>query len=431
MGKLFSDLCKGPVVVIDDRIGKEGDLINRLIENIKNNKLPVLLYKSPDKARDELPGLLFSNFIILDWMFDEGGEPPIGVTRGDEAKALSEKGVIDFIRELKEICLAPIFILSAYDKGRIISKLEDAKLGGEIESYIFVENKDTLCKTPDSLVSKIEDWIKGSSHIYLAKWWTNELLSKNTALFWRLYESNADWPTLFYRSFKGEEDPILALKDILGQLAISEVDVSSLEPSLLEKKLGQQNTKKEIESMKDLYRKLVYTENREAIKEDICPGDIFKKDGKYYLNIRPECDTTKRAIEQGDDAIYLLPGEGRSPEDVKEANPDYKKWGILDKAPEITLQLLDDQSFVVFKKRELSIESHSEWKKYKICRLVAPFTNDVRHRYASFLSRVGLPSYPRGILESLLEPEGNRLKDTKANKGTNKVAPRAGLEPTT
>ncbi len=397
MGVLFEKLCKGPVVVVDDRIGVEEDLINKLIGEIRENKLPVLCYKSLYDVKNELPGLLFSNFIVLDWKFVGGGEPTIGVITGAEAETVAEQEVIEFIKQLKQICLAPIFIVSAFDKDWILSKLRDAGIATGEKSYVFVESKAVLCETSGKFISTIEEWIADSPHVYLGKCWSNEWLTKNTLVFWDLYELDPNWPALFYRAFEQEEDPILALRDTLFQLVFSEIDVSEVEPSFLTRKAEEKDKAARNESLKELYRRLVYL--RKDIDRDIRPGDIFKRDGSYYLNIRPECDTTRRTSNP---EVYLLKGDIRTPGEVKKRSykPDY---GIIDKENEITMPLLDGNSFVVFNKRRLLVEKYSGWKEHKICRVASPFITKMRQGYSSYLGRFGVPSYPEQILESLFE----------------------------
>lgn len=397
MGDLFEKLCKGPVVVVDDRIGDEEDLINKLIAEIEENNLPVLGYKSIDETRKILPGLLFSNFIILDWiMIGVKEDLTTGVRMGDEAETVAEKEVIELIKELLEICLAPIFILSALPKDGIVSKLKSAGIINEGNECVFVENKTVLCEKKGALISKIEDWIRESTHIYLAKCWTNELLSKNTMVFWDLYKSNPDWPTIFYRSFeKDGEDPILALRDTLIQVVLSNIDLSSTEVSPLIKEIEEPN----IESLKDLYKKLVYIDT--GIDKDIRPGDIFEKDGAYFLNIRPECDTTKRTTNPD---LYLLEGEAKEPKILKGQYDG--KFGFLDKITEITAFFLDDNPIVQFSNRKLRIKKPTEMGDYrKVCRVASPIIADWRQRYCSFLGRFGVPSYPNQIFDSLFETE--------------------------
>jgi len=394
---LFKQLCKGPVVAIDNMIGKS-DPINQLIQEIEANDLPVISCTSLDEARAKTQGLLFANFIVLDWRMIEEGEPvPVEVQTAAEMEEVAGEEVIDFIKELKKICLAPIFILSAYDKGEIITKLKNAGITEE-KYCVFVENKNEII---GALIQRIEDWINESPHIYLTKYWINEWLSKNTAVFWDLYQLNPYWPTLFYRSFETEEDPILALRDTLFQLVFSEIDVSGIDPSRINKELGDADKELELRSLKNLYKRLVYIDR--DIDKDVRPGDIFKKDGSYYLNIRPECDTTRRASNP---KIYLLKGDVKIAEDV---NYD-SSFGIIDKENQITMLLLDGNDFVVFDKRKFSVEKYSDWKDYKKYRVNHPFITRIRQSYSSYLGRFGVPSYPTQMLESFFE-SSNELQD--------------------
>jgi len=406
LGQLFENLCKGPVVVIDDMIGVGKDLINMLIEEIKNRNLPVLQYTNIPEVRKLLGGLLFCNFILLDWKMVGGKEGiPPEVQIGAEAEIVSEREVIEFIKEIQKVSLAPIFVVSNYDTGEITSKLEGAGIDTSGKAFVFVESKNALCGTKGALISKIETWIKDSPHVYLAKWWTNEWLSNNTRVFWDLCESNPDWPAWFYHSFKEDGDePVLALRDTLFQLILSDIDVSSIDESLLDKKV-RPNKANWLDSLKELYVRLVYTKNN--IDKDIRPGDIFRieenNEKKYYLNIRPECDTTKRTP---DPKLYLLEGTVKTPGELR--NRYDKKYGIIEQKPEVIMLLLDGNDIVRFDKRELFIKTRSELEQQgyeKIYRVVSPFITQYRQSYTGFLGRFGVPSYPKQIIDSIFQPK--------------------------
>jgi hypothetical protein len=407
MGELFEELCKGPVVVIDDMIGKDEDRINELIKEIQKHNLPILKFKSIEEVRQELPGLCFSNFIVLDWKMIGGVEGMPEVQLGSTAEEMAEQEVMELIKEFQKICLAPIFVVSAYNKGDIIAKLKGAGIVKEGKNFVFVENKDELCGTEGALISKIEDWINDNPHIYLAKCWTNEWLSKNTLVFWDLYELNPDWPTLFYHSFKERgEDPILALRDTLIQLVYSEIDVTPINESLLDKETKEVESNSS-ESLKELYQRLVYTTSN--IERDIRPGDIFKRkeNGKdrYYLNIRPECDTTKRN-ESDDPELYLLKGDAKKPAEIKKRYQG--KYGIIPWENEIIMLHLDGKDIVRFDKKKLFVKKFSEIKECeKICRIVPPFITQIRQSISSYLGRFGVPSYPPQIVDSLFESNGS------------------------
>jgi len=395
MGEIFDHLCKGPVLILDDRIGDNEDLINKLIEEIKSNNLPLISFKKIEEVKKILPGLLFSNFVILDWLLlTEKKEPTNGVQVGETGKQISEEEIIEFIKELKNVCLAPIFIISDIDTKTIEEKLTSAGILTEKNNYVFVESKSIVCNTKGAFILKTEKWIKDNPHIYLAKFWINELLSKNTSIFWNLFNLNPNWPVSFYHSFKDDgDDPILSLRDTLYQLVLSEIDFSSINESFLNVELKKEDP----DSLKNLYKRLVYLCNN--IDKDIKPGDIFKKDGEYFLNIRPECDTTKRVK---DPELYLLEGEEKSVKDV--GNRYDKEYGLLDRKNEIIMLFLDDKDIVRFDKRKLSIKKYSELKGYKkICRVSSSFINKWQQSYSNYIGRFGIPSYPKNIIELIFE----------------------------
>lgn len=398
MGHLFNSLCKGPVVIIDDKIGESQDPINSLITELKKNDLLIKTYRHPIEAKNEISNLLMSNFFIIDWDYGQERKYP-GVHLGSTAQSIDEEEVINIIKRIQKVCLGPVFILTSLPTEGIISKLTAADIPIEGERYVFIDNKQNL-REPGKLISKIEEWLK-TPHIYLSKWWINEWLSGNIRLFWDLCSSNPNWPSCFYHEFdKDGDDPILALRDTLIQLILSEIDITTLDESLFSIEIPENPD--ELDSLKKLYQRLVYTKNN--IEKNNCPGDIYKigtgKEVEYYLNIRPECDTTKRVR---DPCLYLLKGKAESPSSLRDRyNDDYGK--ILERAPEIIMILLDNNNLVRFDKRDLIIKKVSELKSEgyeKICRVTHPFISMWRQSYMSFLGRFGVPSYPRKIIDSL------------------------------
>ena len=198
MGQLFDDLCRGPVVVVDDGIDREAD-INNLISQFKGMNLPILPFTSVEAAKNECKNLLFVNFVVLDWRFLPPGEVPTEVQVGAEVELASEREVIDLINQLQKMCLAPIFLLTAWDTEAIKRKLEESGIETGANRSVFVESKSAVCNDKEALVGRIEEWIAGSPHVYLAKWWIQELLVKNTQTLWELYAACPDWPRRFIR----------------------------------------------------------------------------------------------------------------------------------------------------------------------------------------------------------------------------------------
>ncbi len=390
---LVDELCKGPVIVIDDQVQRE-PYIKKIIREIEDANLPVLTYDSIEQAQAKIKNLLFSSFIILDWKMIRGTENiPVEVQIGAEDEEISEDQVIDFIRELQKVCLAPIFIFSEYNKDEIITKLKAENILTDDRNFVFVESKITLCKRKGVIFSRINKWIEGSPHIYISKYLTNEWIIKNNKVFWELFNLNPDWPSIFYKEFKDNgEDPIFALRDTLTQLILAEVDSSGMNSRYLSKKYRR----KDVESLKRLYNRLIYIDSKD-INNDIRPGDIFKVvvDDKpeYYLNIRPECDTVKRNATD-DLCLYLLKGKPVKRQKIKDRFN--KKYGVIPWENEIIMLNLDGNNFVQFFKKDLEITEHSKLAGHeKICRVAPPFISQIRQSYTNYLGRFGLPSYPK------------------------------------
>ncbi|MFC1925645.1 hypothetical protein ACFLW2_02995 [Chloroflexota bacterium] len=400
MTVLFDELCKGPVIIVDNEINKKTSGINKIIKAITNKQLPVLTYKAPSELMKVIQGFTYANFLIMDWDFSNGKE------KGATAKQMEEEEVINAIVEFRKISLAPVFILSKTYTGHIEDKLYEANI-----KDVYVIAKHDACESENTLFSIIDKWIAEHPHVYLTKCWINEWLKTTAQVFWDLHELNSSWPNIFHESFKKDGvDPLLALRDILFQLIFSQVNISNIKSTYL----STIEDDVDIEALRELYQRLIYVRN--DINNDIRPGDIFRIESKnqstgevkykYYLNIRPECDTTARiqsnstvkAESKPNPRIYVLEGEPKSQADV---NWDKKYKTIIDKETEITLPLLDNNDFVVFYKRSLEIKKYSTLKEYKICRVIRPHITKIRQSYTGFLGRSGIPAYPKEIIESL------------------------------
>ncbi len=396
MGELFNRLCKGPVVIVDDEVNKPDTEIGRLLEEIEQHSLPVLKYEALESARKELKGLVFSNFVIFDWMFKKASDDELlqGVQTGDAEKMIQDEEKITFLKDLQKVCLAPVFVISNMGKSEIKDILEREGILKDKNNYVFVQDKSEFLDTSGKLVDQIEEWIKQSPHVYLAKWWTNEWLTRNTSVFWDLYQSAPNWPAIVYKAYLEDGDePVLGLIEMLSQLIYSEIENSSIDSTLLEKEPLLS------ESMKQLYQRFLYT----RIGSDIKPGDIFKRieNGSqcwYYLNIRPECDTTTRVQAKESIDLYLLRGQAGSPGDIK-----YDGTRVEVKENQIVLYLLDGNDIVIFNKRSLFKEKYKAIQKnYQgVCRVVHPYITKIRQSFASYIGRFGTPAYPKELLDEI------------------------------
>lgn len=400
MGELFNRLCKGPVVIVDDEVNKPGSVIALFLKEIEKQNLPVLKYEKLESAIKELKGMVFSNFVILDWMFKKTSDDELleGVQTGDAEKTIQDDDKITFIKELQKVCLAPVFVISNMGKSDIRDILENAGILKDKNNYVFVQDKSEL-DSSGKLIHQIEKWIKESPHVYLAKWWTNEWLTKNTSVFWDLYHSAPNWPALLYKTLKRDgSEPVMGLIDMLFQLIYSEINTASIDES----QIGKRIKKVEFESLKSLYKRLIYTKN--DIDKNIKPGDIFEEvegDGtySYYLNIRPECDTTNRV--QTDHDLYLI--KGNAPKNKRKDIKYTRQFGVIEKENQIILHFIGKYDTIIFDKRKLSKKNYSKLRSKKICRIVHPYITKIRQSFASYIGRFGTPAYPRELLDEIFK----------------------------
>ena len=401
----FIELNKGPVVVIDDEIG-QNKTIDDIILKIEEKGLPVLKYDTLDKVDNEIGNICFSNFIILDWrLYPE--ETPVGVSIGDELKEDLNKKKVVFINKLKSVCFSPVFILTTISTEGIEEEIEKPLKENNLlysdngKNFIFIRNKQEILK---NLFNEINNWIVKNSHIYFSKIWLNQFLRNSNEIFWSLYEKNSNWPNVFYKSFKEDgEDPINGLNDILFRLIKAKISYSDFDTSIIEKQVAEPD----IDEIKSLYESIMYL--KKNIMDDIKPGDIFRNREEYYINIRPECDTTRREGENR--RVYLIKGDKISKEKMLEEGFYDKKLGIIiPKETQAILFRLDSNDFVRFRFTNFEMKKYSSMKNKKICRLLPPFITGFQQRFSSFLGRYGIPRVPKEVFDEVFKGDKDNMK---------------------
>lgn len=390
MTTVFDKLCRGPTAIIDDQIRTE-PAVKKLVGELKQRSIPVIVYASIAEAKAQIAGLAGCSLIVLDWLFPDVAERPLGVSIGDEGKSTKQAEVISFIKQCLTISTVPICILSAESKEEIIRQLSDNGVSTEKSQPLFVMHKSYAAKKRGVILHEIDKWITGHPHMYLTLWWNNKWRVSSEKLFCQLFQADPFWPSHFIKRFVEDGvDPAVAIVETMNQLVQTGISVDDLNISHCKSR-----QKPDIQTLKTLCKRLFYT--RENIQNDIAPGDVFLKDGAYYLNIRPDCDTTKRI--EADHQIYLIRGE---PKKADDARRNYHASGrIVEKENEIVLLFLDDKDLVVFNKRNFRVDKYSAWKDLKICRVTAPYITQIRHRFCTYLGRYGLPSIPKKVVSSL------------------------------
>jgi len=384
MTALFEKLCLGPVAIIDDEVGKAKD-VERIRKSLEAKQFPVVTFSKIEEAQKAIAHLCACSFIILEGAIDGAGVVQPGAT----IVARSTRRVLDFIKDVRKRLAVPIYIMTQESLADVEGTLRKEGLYTSGREAVFVGSKMSVRRTR-ALFGKINGWIAKHPHIYLAKWWTNRWNEQNRDLFWRLYEADPHWPNAFFRAFVDDGvDPGVALLATINQLVLSSITTDGLDVERFKmRRRGDPST------LRDLYKQLVYTSNN--IMKDVRAGDVFLKDGKYYLNIRADCDTTVRGGANPE--IYLLEGKKKQADKLR---PQLDRGMLIPKLPEIIMLCLGNDDVVVFNKRKLTVANYDDWKDYKKWRIVSDHVGSIRDSFASFVGRVGVPAFPEELRKSI------------------------------
>lgn len=409
------DLLKGVAVVVDNGIGEEAN-INEIITKVHDKGIPTTEFKDIDSADKCVDNLVMVNFVILDWKMEElpadavsGDNSVIAVQTPSVPISDVQKKVVDFIKKLKKTCFAPIFIFTNEDQGKInddiLSKLKGEGLYFDQEGrdFIYVRNKTDILKD-DKLFTEIDQWIHKTPSIYILKTWDREFLKAKNEIFWDLYnKSNGSWPKVLWEHCEEEKEvPHSCINEVIFQLISSKVSLHDLEKD----KVTKLTKDPDLKEMKDIFRRIMFQDGElcSGNLEGVKPGDIFKENDTYYLNIRPECDTVEREAGKSFD-VYLIKGAKAAEAEVKRLNE--KQYspvaGLHVKVNEAFVWLLEGDGIVKFDFREVEPKKFSDFKTKRLCRLLPPYITNIQQRFSSYLGRFGVPRLPKAIEKDILK----------------------------
>ncbi|MGA3287264.1 MAG: hypothetical protein ABSD46_07555 [Bacteroidota bacterium] len=387
---------KGLALIIDEKLGDEGsgDKINEIAKIIKSNKIPYWGCQNTNEAQKYLENISDVSFIVMDWNLID---PNPDITTDENLNAASN---VLFLRALKNYCFAPVIILSALDPQDIIHQIQthDATLydTNSNRNFILIKRKNNVLNR-GQLFRIINKWIENNPSIYTLKTWDSSFYSAKNRSFWSLYEKNPMWPKILWQTFETDMiDESTHIYDAINRMIISRINKHVLN----KRNVKSGKAKINIADIKKVIAETMYIENNNILENDLQPGDIFKNGGKYYINIRPECDTVNRfqSVEAID--VYLLECEKIKKRD--DWNGRYtKKYGITQKIIDFCIFGIDDENFFRVKYKLITKESYAKIKDKRIRRLISPHVNYLQQGYANYASRVGLPRIPHTVVKEI------------------------------
>lgn len=389
----ITDLFKGIAIVIDDEIGNEKWGIDNLIKQIKARNMPCYTYDALPET-DTIHHFEGVSFILLDWKL-----LPKELTE-DTQKAVRipdsyEDQNIAFLKELKRVIFAPVFIFTNENEHAIIRKLEDNNLYEEGKpNFIFVKKKGDL-KGRTKLFKEIEKWAMKEPPIYVLKVWDRQYQIAKNSLFWDLYVLNPSWPQILWKAY--EKDGV-DMSQELGGIVTKNLH-TRMTPFFFDKKILK---KRGLGFSADETRKVLegerFIKDDQLKEDDISTGDVFKKQQKYYLNIRAQCDLVVRdsAPDLDDVELYCLKGKTSTKNNTKIY---FDKGQFNEKISHAFVPFIHGGKIIEFRFENIEILQWKDLKDNRIGRLLPPYITRIQQRYALYLQRQGLPRIPKEAIE--------------------------------
>ena len=397
-------LFHGIAVLIDDDIedGVEILEIKTQIEAAGCHVVP--LSKLPEEA--SIANLREVSFFILDWnlygrsLRGAEGEPPVPATR--ELIRDNARRAIDFLKNLKKVCVAPVFIFTNNDVAEIeeLIKKHNELHNGDDPSHILVKSKGEV---KDAGVFKtLAEWMKDAPSAYVLKRWERAYSSAKNELFQDFYAKSVLWPLVLWKAY--EEDGIspsaelgaVIARNLLSRMTPFDFDLKPFDAAV--KALDQDQAGYQAAVLRVLEGERFLPKGR-LQGDALAPGDVFKKSGKYYVNIRPDCDCIARQGEvQADVKAYLLKGSKIPSVQVVERLRQHEKYGhMAESDTECAIFSMTNGASITFQFSELTIEASGPWiKDHRIGRLLPPYLTRLQQRYSAYLQRPGLSRVPKG-----------------------------------
>lgn len=370
--KLFS----GIGVVIDEAIFEEGDTpngIQRISKSLREKHIPVLEYDGlPNESLSQFHSV---SFVVLDWNLS--GESPIPeATINDN---------IYFIRQLRKSCFVPLFIFSDEDPHDIQVKLEESRLY-YANCPIFIKKKDEL-DTTEKLFSEIESWIKSTPSIYVLKKWEKATLEAKTKMLWALSSIHSAWPGVLAKAIQddGGDKPSELMRLLQNNLSYR-LDYPQLDAEIIESQTDGVE-KAELRRLLECERFIPQT----ILPNHPFAGDVYLLEGKYYLNIRPDCDIIRSPKD-----MYLLKGKVVDETKINSKEEDtilFDSGEFLEKKNCCYVAFVQGK-ILCFSLRDIVIKKWKDIKDHRIGRLLPPYITKIQQKYAAYLQRQGLPSIP-------------------------------------
>jgi hypothetical protein len=396
-------LFHGIAVIIDDEIEDASAGILDLKAQIEAEGCHVVPMSAlPEDA--SIANLREVSFFILDWnlygrsLRGAEGEPPVAAPPA-LVRQNAERAVA-FLKKLKKVCVAPVFIFTDEDVAEIENVLKnDADLRSDRDpSHILVKRKTDVRDA--GVFQVLATWMKEAPSVYVLKRWERAYSSAKNELFLDFYAKGVEWPLVLWKTYKADgvapsaELGSLIARNLLSRMTPFDFDLTPFDALL--QALEADESKNHATVLRVLEGERFLPKNR-LHGDALAPGDAFKRAGDrhYYINIRPDCDCIARDGEvQAQIKAYLLKGDKISDTKVR-ADINEKYGHMSERDTECIVFGMTEGKTVSFRFAELLVEESGDWMASRIGRLLPPYLTRLQQRYAAYLQRPGLSRIPK------------------------------------
>lgn len=173
---------------------------------------------------------------------------------------------------------------------------------------LFVKSK-TEVESEEQLFQCIEEWLKEMPSIYAMKEWDDVFQTTKNCMFREWYQYAPQWVSVIWNMLKADSCEV---QDEFGEFLTRNI-VNRIPEFHFEENLFALEGKGTVEELRKVIERERYIEYFENKPEQAYTGDLFKDSKYYYLNIRAQCDLSRR-----DDTVnlYLIKGKALKDKDI-------------------------------------------------------------------------------------------------------------------
>lgn len=394
------NLFKGIGMVVDDQVNSgEDKAIDGIVKYLENdNHLPLVKYEDLP-ANIESSCLSKLSFLLLDWELNtlmDAADLPIPVAN---LKAQNVRNNVDFLKQVVDKVVIPIFIFSNEDVNSIKNTLSQNNIIDDAEkSPIFILSKSELFDNENKCImfDKVNEWLKDTPSIYVTQKWKTAYLEAINGMALDMREASPFWPNLLWACYKKDGvNPSEEISSLINQNALSRIQPVEFDEEILSDK-GEANNV----ALKNVLERQCFLK-KDKLQTQSTTGDIYQRGkGKYYLNVRPACDCVGR---KGECKVYLIKGKKLSSHDQQTFFDT--KYGNFKEQQNFVIVGPIEGAFIRFNFQEMEIKDYEEMKDQRIGRLLPPFITRVTQKYGLYIHRQGLPRLPKEVIPAVAPVE--------------------------